>query len=47
MRDSTGKDVPIYIGKDTDIQGALRVGEKVEAQVAKDGLALSIRVTPE
>jgi len=47
VRDSTGKDVPIYIGKDTDIQGALRVGEKVEAQVAKDGLALSIRVTPE
>ena len=43
IKDASGKEVSIHVDKTTKTQGALKVGDKVEAQATAEGHATSIK----
>ena len=47
VRDPSGKEVRLHVSKETRIDGALRVGDKIEAQTNPSGHAVSIEKSSE
>jgi uncharacterized protein YdeI (BOF family) len=43
IKDASGKEVRIHVDKTTKTEGALKVGDKVEAHTTADGHATSIK----
>jgi hypothetical protein len=43
VKDDTGKEVKLHVSKDTQKQGTIKVGDKIEAQVEASGHAQSIK----
>lgn len=43
VKDETGKEVKLHVSKDTQKQGTIKVGDKIEAQVEASGHAQSIK----
>jgi uncharacterized protein YdeI (BOF family) len=43
IKDASGKEVRIHVDKTTKTEGALKVGDKVEAQTTPEGHATSIK----
>ena len=42
VKDMTGKEVRLHVDQTTELEGAVRAGDKIEAQVTEKGHALSI-----
>jgi len=42
VKDATGKEVRLRVGKDTLVDGRIKVGDKIDAQVGPDGHALTV-----
>lgn len=45
LKDGAGRGVLVQVSKTTQFDGTVKVGDKVEAQVSRDGQALSIKPT--
>jgi hypothetical protein len=45
VKDGAGRGVLVQVSKTTQFDGTVKVGDKVEAQVSRDGQALSIKPT--
>lgn len=43
VKDATGQEVRLHVDKTTKLEGALKAGDKIEAQATAKGHALSIR----
>ena len=43
IKDASGKEVRIHVDKSTKTQGALKVGDKVEAETTSEGHAISVK----
>lgn len=43
VKDMTGKEIRLHVDKTTDLQGAVKAGDKIEAQVTEQGHALSMK----
>jgi uncharacterized protein YdeI (BOF family) len=43
VKDMTGKEIRLHVDKTTTLDGAIKVGDKVEAQATEKNHALSIR----
>lgn len=43
VKDASGKEARLHVDKTTQKEGALKVGDKVEASVTKEGHAISIK----
>ena len=43
IKDASGKEVRIHVNKSTKTEGAVKVGDKVEAQTNPDGHATSLK----
>ena len=47
VKDMTGKEVRLHVDKTTRLEGDLKAGDRIEAQVTEKGHALSITKPPE
>ena len=47
VHDTAGHEVPLHVDKTTRMEGTVRIGEKVEAQVTEKGHAVSIKLVNE
>ena len=43
VKDASGKEVRLHVDKTTKVEGALKAGDKIEAQASEKGHALSIK----
>ena len=43
VKDATGKEVRLHVDKTSKVEGALKAGDKIEAQASEKGHALSIK----
>ena len=43
VKDASGKEVRLHVDKTTKMEGALKAGDKIEAQASEKGHALSIK----
>jgi hypothetical protein len=42
VKDATGKDIRFRVGKDTVVDGRIKVGDKIDAQMGADGQAVTV-----
>lgn len=42
VKDAAGKEVLLRVGKDTLVDGRIKVGDKIDAQVGPEGYALTV-----
>lgn len=42
VTDASGKEVRVHVGKDTVLDGRIKVGDKIDAQVSADGHAATV-----